>query len=94
MQDSDSVSVTRYAWSSNTEASASEIPSTSTSIGGSLKSEVQQGNSTNVANTYGKVKEIEATSEEYEHITGDGATTAVLAENMPLDRPIDPEVSH
>ncbi|KAJ0096926.1 hypothetical protein Patl1_27652 [Pistacia atlantica] len=47
--------------------------------------------SPNVANTYGKVKEIEATSEEYEHSTGHGATTAVLAENMPLDRPIDPE---
>ncbi|XP_031282781.1 TSL-kinase interacting protein 1 isoform X1 [Pistacia vera] len=81
----------RYAWSSNTEASTSEIPCTSTSTGGSLKAEVQQGCSPNVANTYGKVKEIEATSEEYEHSTGHGATTAVLAENMPFDRPIDPE---
>lgn len=92
MRDSDSVSVTRYAWSTNTEASTSEMPSTSISIQGSLKSEVQKGCSTNVANHYGKVKKIEETSAEYEHVTGNGATTAVLAENMSFNRPIDPKV--
>lgn len=95
MRDSDSVSVTRYAWSTwstNTEASTSEMPSTSISIQGSLKSEVQKGCSTNVANHHGKVKKIEETSAEYEHVTGNRATTAVLAENMSFNRPIDPEV--
>lgn len=87
--DSDSFPFIRYGWSSNLKTETSGVPSTTTSLEGCLKAQgLQRSCSTNVENTNGIVKQIDATRGEPKPFVESGSTNTGLAEKMSFDRPV------
>lgn len=79
----------RYGWLSNLKTEAIGVPSTTTSLEGCLKAEgLQKSCSTNMENTNGKVKQMDAAREELEPIIESGSTNTGFAEKMSFDGPV------
>lgn len=74
---------------SNPKTETIGVPSTATSLEGCLKAEgLQKSCSTNMENTNGKVKQIDAAREELKPIIESGSTNTGFAEKMSFDRPV------
>ncbi|KAL5751917.1 hypothetical protein ACOSQ2_022424 [Xanthoceras sorbifolium] len=78
----------RYGWRSNSEAKTFVVPSTSTLTEGHLEVEDMRKGCGN-REEYGKVKQIEATGEDFKPIGVSGGTHADFSEKMSIVRQID-----